>query len=57
MRGKENGHFSSLLLRDCGVFLLDHAEAGDGEAELDFELVLGRSVVVELGGGGRTYGE
>lgn len=33
-------HFSSLLFRFCRVFLLDHAESGYGEFELDFEFVL-----------------
>ena len=42
------GHGPSLLLGDCGVFLLDHAEAGNGELELDFDFGLLRMSVVVL---------
>ena len=42
------GHSPPLLLGDCGVFLLDHAEAGDGELELDFYFGLLRVSVVVL---------
>jgi len=37
---EEAGHGAPLLLGYCFVFLLDHAEACDGELELYFELCL-----------------
>ena len=37
---EELGHGSALLFGDGGVFLFYHAEAADGELELDFDLGL-----------------
>lgn len=49
------------MLRDCGFFLLDHAEAGDGEFELDFEFGLREGVrwlhICGIGWRGGAYEE
>ena len=44
------GHRTALLLGYCFVFLLDHAETGNGKLELNFELRLEGRVSEDFGG-------
>lgn len=52
-RLEKPSHGASLLFGYCFIFLLDHAEARDGELELDLELCLGVACVSFLLLGGR----